>query len=241
MTKLAEGKDWTVGKIADAKEYTSDKLDNVSEKFTKATGFELSTIWQMTFGYTGLPFPARWINAKIPGLSGASKGSYDGEKDDKKKPIVVHDTKIDKRTKTGASLYEIKNGHRFFSPVWLNNELLPICTISGGSQKEIVKTPMTGLKGSVKELIRTDDWVFNIKGLCFGYDREFPEEQIDMLVKMYNIKRNLVLENCFSNIIETKMKVIITKLDFPEVKGTEHVRAFDMQLTKDEDFELIIA
>jgi hypothetical protein len=191
----------------------------------KVTGFDLSTIWQMTFGYRGLPYPATWLETDIPGLSGARKGTKSENK----------------LSRLGAPLYaRSENGQLFFMPVWLNDILLPICTISGNSKKVIVETPLTGRRGTVKELIRCEDYQFRVQGICFGYNREFPEEKIQELKDLFEITRSVRIKSAFTDIFIKDGYVVVTDINFPDTKGVEHVKGFELSLVSDESFELTL-
>lgn len=214
---------------------------NIPYTIKQVTGFDLSTIWQMTFGYRGLPFPGTWLNSNIPGLSGTRKGSYEG-KDFEGMPLNFAQEKDEnKLSRLGAPLYaKGENGQLFFMPVWLNDQILPICTVSGGSRKVIVETPLTGRRGTVKELIRCEDYQFRIQGICFGYNREFPEEKIQALKDLFEITRSVKIKSAFTDIFIKDGYVVVSDINFPETKGVEHVRGFEMTVTSDESFDLTI-
>jgi hypothetical protein len=182
----------------------------------KVTGFDLSTIWQMTFGYRGLPYPGYSLTAS-------------------------QEKSENRLSRLGAPLYaKGENGQLFFMPVWINDILLPICTISGNSKKVIIETPLTGRRGTVKELIRCEDYQFRVQGICFGYNREFPEEKIQALKDLFEITRSIRIKSAFTDIFIKDSYVVVNDISFPETKGVEHVRGFEMSLVSDESFELTL-
>jgi hypothetical protein len=195
----------------------------------------------MTFGYRGLPYPGSWLGSNIPGLSGARKSSYAGGNFEGEPLTAFQDKDENKLSRLGAPLYaRSENGQLFFMPVWLNEILLPICTISGSSKKVIVETPLTGRQGTVKELIRCEDYQFRVQGICFGYNRELPEEKIQELKDLFEVTRSVKIKSAFTDIFVREGYVVVTDINFPECKGVEHVRGFELSLISDESFDLTI-
>lgn len=214
---------------------------NLPYTIKKVTGFDLGTIWQMTFGYRGLPFPGTWIGSNIPGLSGARKGTYNGKNFEGLPLTLAQGKSEDKLSRLGSPLYaKGENGQLFFMPIWLNDQLLPICTISASSKKVIVETALTGRRGTVKELIRCEDYQFRIQGICFGYDRQFPEEKIQEMKDLFEITKSVKIKSAFTDIFIKEGYVVVTDVNFPETKGVEHVRGFEMSVVSDESFDLVI-
>ena len=214
---------------------------NIPYTVKKVTGFDLSTIWQMTFGYRGLPYPGTWLGSNIPGISGARKGSFAGGNFEGQPLTFSQEKSENKLSRLGAPLYvKGENGQLYFMPVWLNELLLPICTISVSSKKVIVETPLTGRRGTVKELIRCEDYQFRIQGICFGYNREFPEQQIQELKDLFEVTRSVKIKSAFTDIFIKEGYVVVNDLNFPETKGVEHVRGFELSAVSDESFDLII-
>lgn len=214
---------------------------NVNLPYTikKVTGFDIPTIWQIVFGYKGLPFPAKWLDSKIPGLSGRKDSNYQGENFNE--TIRITKDKENKLANLGSPLYSTNvYGSMYFMPVWLNNILLPICTIGISGRKTIIETPLTGHKGTVKELIRNEDYNIKIDGICFSPEREFPEEQIQNLKDLYEINKSVTIQSALTDIFLKDCYVVITDIDFPAIKGVEHIRPFTMNLLSDEQLELII-
>jgi hypothetical protein len=170
----------------------------------------------MAFGYTGFPFFGKQNNKSLNPSDG------------------------DTSNLTGARL-RVTNpdtGRLTFLPVYINGELFPICTVSMSAKKIVKETPLTARRGVVNEVIRFDAYRFEIKGLCVGYNYEFPEGQIKMLRDIYEQKESVQVENGLMDIFVKEGKYIIANLDFPEIKGVENVRPFTMKLTEDSIFDL---
>lgn len=212
----------------------------------KILEFDIGTLWQHAFGYTGLPMPAGFF--KLP-------PSYKtADPLDVKWSVTPRANKLEMRGGSGTPIYiENKKGTLTFLPTWINELYIPICTVSGGSRKSIVKTPLIGAKGIVKEQVAVDDYVFTIKGMLIGgmevngnatFERDWPEAAIVELRKLYEEKRAVKLKNAFTDIFlkdsEEDTNLIIEELDFPELVGVEHVRPFVMKVSSDDVLDLYI-
>lgn len=192
---------------------------------TRALGFDLDTLWQLSFGYKGLPFPANILNSNIPGLSGPGKAL------DKSNLMSRY---------TGVPLYEkLKGGGVAFMPVWIEDNLLPITRMSIARRKITNLTPMTGKKGSVKELVRADDYEILIQGIAFGHDKIYPEEEIILLEQLQSLNRSLSMRSALTDIFIQDGYAVVTDFRLPPSRS-EHVQPWEMKLLSDEIFDLII-
>jgi hypothetical protein len=146
-------------------------------------------------------------------------------------------------SKYGSSLYRKADvtGRYYFMPVTLGGLELgyPIIRIQG--RKNIVETQMTERKGSAIEIISQDNWKIYIRGFMFGHDRKFPEEQIYELKELYERNESLELRSVLTDLfLVEKDSVVIADINFPEVKGIEHVKPYEINLISDSIFELEI-
>lgn len=190
----------------------------------KAVGFDVNTIWQMAFGYTGLPFPANVLNSNVPGLSG---------------PLNAANKKYLTSTRTGGYFYEEVNGRLSFMPVRINGVLFPIARLGVGRRKVIEKTPMTGKNGTVKELIRSNDWEITIQGLAFGQDRIYPEDEIAALQEIEALKESVKINCVITDFFLNDEYVVVERFDLPPSRS-EHVQPWSLKLISDEIFDLYI-
>ena len=137
-------------------------------------------------------------------------------------------------------------GRPYFMPVRLNGVILPYPVMSIRGKKTIVQTPLTRQNGTVKELISTNDYIINIKGLLIGTDGAWPEEDIKQLMNLYRMGESLSIESALTDLILLgperggSHQVVISSLSFPESKGTQHVTGYSMELLSDCNFELTL-
>ncbi|WP_353122122.1 DUF6046 domain-containing protein [Dysgonomonas capnocytophagoides] len=138
------------------------------------------------------------------------------------------------------------NGNEMFLPIWLirpdNSRLLLQNTVSSiVNKKTIVETPLVGRQGTVKEEISISDWDINVKGLIVSTGMDYPEDEVHELKELYEQETSLGIDNARTSLIlEKGEKIVIRSLRFPELKGMQHIQAFEMDLTSDIPFSLII-
>lgn len=137
-------------------------------------------------------------------------------------------------------------GRDVFMPVTLGGLFLPYTWIRVSGSKTIIETPMTEIRGTVKEYICTDDYVFNLKGFVIGHDGKFPEKDIEDLKTLFERNEALEIKCILTDIFLLTPEqggqdnVVIRTFDLDENPGNEHVRAFEMNLVSDQAFELEI-
>lgn len=109
-------------------------------------------------------------------------------------------------------------------------------TIRATSRKTIVRTAVAERLGTVKELYRTGDWEFTIKGVLIAANGLFPDEEIYALRQMYEIAAPVELDNALSDLfLDKSNNVCITSLEFPEVEGRNN-RHRPFTLTCESDY-----
>lgn len=131
-------------------------------------------------------------------------------------------------------------GREFFMPVILNGVLLPFAVIGVRLRKSIVKTELVERDGTVKEIISSNDFEINIKGIVIHPDGDvFPEDDISSLFKIYQKNSAMVMQSALTDIfIPQDDSVIVEDLSFPPISGTEHARPYEINLITDKIFTL---
>jgi hypothetical protein len=116
------------------------------------------------------------------------------------------------------------------------------CTVGVNLVKEIIRTQVSERKGRVKECFSIDDYKFNIKGFLIGKNRFVPEDQINILKKIFESTYPVEMHGGYPEIfLDKSCRVAIGNLDFPEVQGkAPWIRPFTMTLETDYIQDLII-
>ena len=176
------------------------------------------TIYHQVFGYRAVPYPQGQIN--LPTFKDQSE----------------------RLSKLGAVITNrLPNGAEAFCPVKIRHQGrvfdLPNSTISMTARKRIVETPLVARRGSVKELIQIEDYIFQIRGIALTQDdeeNELPQEAIAALNDLYNINEPVELENAFTEIfLQADNKVVISEMDLPSMQGISGAQAYSFKVSSD--------
>jgi hypothetical protein len=115
--------------------------------------------------------------------------------------------------------------------------------------KNIVKTPMLGLNGTVKEFISMDDWQLTFKGFLINEERdELPYEQTARLLEVFGINEQLLF------VSETVRRwferqgaiaqgealefIVIEEVRLPGLDGFSNVQPFEIVAVSDNPIEI---
>jgi len=201
--------------------------------------FDLVGIFKSVWGYAPAPFlftSQNNVEKRILGQkSEFSEYSFEQPSERREKNIQ------------GSPFYALNhNGNEVFLPIWLIDsfgvEFMLQNTVSSiVSKKTIVETQLVNQQGSVKEEISIDDWEINVKGIIVSPDMDYPDQQVQDLVKLYELSDSLGIDNARTSVcLQKGEKVVIKSLKFPELKGMKNLQPFEMDLVSDVEFTLFI-
>lgn len=135
-------------------------------------------------------------------------------------------------------------GGYYFMPAFfdLNDDsdyTIPFPIIRVQSQKRIIETPLTERKGTVVELVNQESWKIYIKGFIISKDGRYPEQEIAKMIEVFERNTSLRLRCALTDLFLTADdRVCIKSLNFPEVKGIEDVKPYEMELVSVNIFDL---
>jgi hypothetical protein len=135
-------------------------------------------------------------------------------------------------------------GAYYFLPAFLDFQddsdySIPFPIIRIQSQKRIIETPLTERKGTVVELVNQESWKIYIKGFIISKDGNFPEQEILKMKEVYELNTALRLRCALTDLFLTADdRVTIKSINFPEVKGIQHVKPYEMELISVNIFDL---
>ena len=113
--------------------------------------------------------------------------------------------------------------------------------ISIEGTKNIVRTPLIGRRGSVKELISIGDYKISIAAFIKSTDGSYPEAQITRMKELYNINESVELISVLTDLLlEEGDRIVITDIQYPPTPGIEDGQAVTIECETDTSFELII-
>lgn len=198
--------------------------------------YNIPLLFAQTFGPRGIPFS----QAYTPPTE-IKPGPAEGYPDQPQIGSNDDTTFINMRNTIGAKLV---TGQPVFMPVRINGLVLPNePTMAVESQKVIVRTTLVGQKinrGSVKELIRTDDYRINIRGIAINQENKkvYPEDIIDKINKLYQLNEPVDIDSGMTALLGV-YRIVIESVNFPFTPA-QHAQAYEIVAYSDEDFSLFI-
>jgi len=198
---------------------------------------DINTLFQRAFGLTrGTPFDSNQINEQGGNIE--SDGGFDAGNavsDQEGTEFVNMRNTISAKNKLGQQL---------FLPVRIGDFLLPNePTMTITAQKLIVKTGLVGSKrrGSVKELIRQEDYAVTIRGIMINQESRtvYPEDQLKQIHEAFLINESLPVESAITRLLGIS-RLTLERFSLPEMVGVQHAQAYELVCISDEDFELNI-
>lgn len=131
-------------------------------------------------------------------------------------------------------------GREVFCPVKLNGIWLDYPTVRIEGSVNIVSTPMVERKGSVHEIISTDDYQINIRGLIINhYGGEIDDAKINTYFNFLEANKNVEMRCVLTDRpLHEQYQVIVKRVSMPELFGVKHVYRYEMELVSDFVFTL---
>jgi hypothetical protein len=214
------------------------------------TNYEISFLYQLAFGYRGLPFPHKpttqgvrqadgFAGPEIQGVAEAKEFRFEGEPASSAARNQYAEGLPFTRTLAGATLYMPTGFSVGGSIIQLPNEPIVTCSI----RKNIVETTLAGntRRGTVKEIINTEDWRIRIQGLCLDHTKQgYPEDEVEAIQQLFDYNNSIKIVNYMLNNIFGITNVVMRDLRWPGMQGKPYSQAYELELVSDEDFLMII-
>lgn len=105
--------------------------------------------------------------------------------------------------------------------------------------KNIVKTELQGVDGTVKEYISDGDYEITIQGAIVSEDDFYPEDGATLLHQLCLVKDALVVESDFLQLFDI-YNIVVESYSFPEQEGFLNMQLFELQCISDKPIELIV-
>lgn len=105
--------------------------------------------------------------------------------------------------------------------------------------KNIVKTAMQGVDGTIKEYISDGDYEITIRGMVVSQGNEYPQDDATTLHQLCLVKDALVVENEFLQLFDI-YNIVIEAYNFPQQEGFRNTQLFELQCISDKPIEIII-
>jgi len=123
---------------------------------------------------------------------------------------------------------DIKGVTRTFTPLRIDTVLMTV-----SRSKNIVKTPLQGYEGTVKEYVGSDDYKISVHGVINTGGHAYPEAAVRELIKICNVPDQLPVTSNFLERFGIRY-VVIDDFEFEEQRGQRSEQAFSITMFSDE-------
>jgi hypothetical protein len=133
--------------------------------------------------------------------------------------------------------YKDENGEQ----IDFDELVLDVVLFDVAQTKQIIKTEITGKRGSIKEYISNGDYSVNIKGVITSENpNAFPYQKIRDLKKILDVPRHLEISSKLLNDIHNINYVVVENYSFPMKEGIQDAQFFEINCLSDDPIELTI-
>lgn len=106
--------------------------------------------------------------------------------------------------------------------------------------KNVIKTAINGLDGTVKEYISQGDYVVNMQGVLVGGNGIYPRQDMNALIQICKASEPIEVESWFLQSLGI-FQIVIESYDFPQEAGKYSVQSFSINAVSDRPIELILS
>lgn len=115
-------------------------------------------------------------------------------------------------------------------------------TVTGS--KNIIKTPIVGRRGTVKEYVSMGDYQINVKGAIVSpYLNVYPEDEVRLLIELLELPKAIPIASKFLDMFNITSFVVDPEFTISEKLGSRNEVPFEFNAVSDfpDDFELSIS
>ena len=187
---------------------------------------DINQLYKMAFGFIPL---GKVQAAGIVQSDGLNAGLIKNVGDNQ----LLYDGRLSKATAVGTAL---------FMPCMIGGLQLPNEPIVSVSiKKKVVETALYGnkRKGTVKEIISTEDYQLKIKGVAVNYNDtvNYPRDVIEQINELFLRNEALEIVSPLTELLGIDF-VVLKSLALPEMVGVQHAQAYQLSAVSDEEFIL---
>lgn len=133
-----------------------------------------------------------------------------------------------------AGSYQLKGETINFEGLRIDTILMTVNQV-----KNIVKTPVAGRNGSVKEYISDGDFVIGLQGAIVNETggSAYPRESMQILMDLLRAPVALQFTSNFLDFLGT-FDLVVTDYNIPQIKGQRNMQVFQVNCLSDNPLEL---
>lgn len=113
------------------------------------------------------------------------------------------------------------------------------CLFNVTQTKNIVKTQISGRKGTIKEYIGEGDYSIQIRGMIQGRNGIYPLREVKNLYEFLTLPSELPIESPYLNDIFDIKYVVVESFDFPQNEASISQQFFTINCSSDKPFDII--
>ena len=151
-------------------------------------------------------------------------------------------------TRGGAlTLEDVKGGlfnakNSFFSPT---ERAVPVeiqtALFDVSMSRNIVKTPVQGFNGTIKEYVSDGDYSVTINGILTDPQPDlYPQNQVSRLTRICNLQQEVGVISPLLNVVFGITHLVIESYSFPMTEGSQNVQHFSLSCVSDKPVQLRI-
>jgi hypothetical protein len=107
--------------------------------------------------------------------------------------------------------------------------------------KQIIKTNIQGVSGTVKEYISKGDYQVKIRGVLVDESSErYPQEQVVQLREYLDAETSIGVAGRFLNDLFDITDIVIEGYSFPQTEGAQNYQLFEITAVSDDPIELTV-
>lgn len=106
--------------------------------------------------------------------------------------------------------------------------------------KIIVKTPVNGNEGTVKEYVGIDDYQITIRSIIVNPNSElYPEQEVSNIMQMFKVNTSLPVVSRYLNLLGID-EMVVESLQLLPAEGSSNIQPFVLTCISDRPYELKI-
>ena len=105
-------------------------------------------------------------------------------------------------------------------------------TLAVSVNKSIIETPLSGGRGSFKEIVQTSDYEITILGTLLSQSYEEANAEIQKINEIFKLNRTLNIVNDYLQSLGIN-QIVMRSLELPELRGGEYQRNYQIICVSD--------
>jgi len=144
---------------------------------------------------------------------------------------------IDNLTIQSGSYFDLEGNKIDYTGMIIDTVIIEV-----SETKNIIKTPIQGRSGTVKEYISDGDYIINVRGVIHSRDkteqRKYPLKLVQDLMNIFKAQRSLKVTSTFLNEVFGIDDIVIERYNIPQVEGVRNQQVFSFSASSDVPIEL---